>query len=144
MVWLLLPLVLYHAWLGWHDGQMLLPLIFCVTGVIVTYWCLMLLFGRCCAKCCLTTLQLLHKANRLLMADVTAIDNCVRLMLLPYWDNVVWLMFFPGGWCYCHMIAVHVWLVLLPRWLMENAHHMGVVADVIAKVADGMATGSMF
>ena len=41
------------------------------------------------------------------------------------------------------LFAVHVWLVLLPRWLMENPP-MGVVADVIAKVADGMATGSMF
>ena len=41
------------------------------------------------------------------------------------------------------LFAVHVWLVLLPRWLMENPP-MGVLADVIAKVADVMATGSMF
>ena len=38
VVWMLLPLVLYHVWLSWHDGQTLLPLIF-VTDVIVTYWC---------------------------------------------------------------------------------------------------------
>ena len=85
-------------------------------------------------------LQLLHRAVKLPMADVIAIDSFVRLMLLPYSGNVVWLMFLPGGWCYCHMIAVHVWLVLLPGWLMENPP-MGVVADVIAKVADGIATG---
>ena len=28
------------------------------------------------------------------MAGVIAIDGCVRLMLLPCYDNVVWLMFF--------------------------------------------------
>ena len=36
----------------------------------------------------------------------------------------------------------YVWLVLLPWWLMLNPP-MGVLADVIAKVADGIATGSM-
>ena len=40
-------------------------------------------------------------------------------------------------------IAVHVWLMLLPLWLMLNPP-MGVLADVIAKVAHGIATGSMF
>ena len=86
---------------------------FCVTGLVVTYWCMMLLFGKCCAKWCLTTLQLLHRAVKLPMADVIAIDSCVRLMLLPYWDNVVWLMFcqvadviatwlqIMFGWCCC-------------------------------------------
>ena len=53
------------------------------------------------------------------------------LVLLPEW-----LMLLPH-------IAVHVWLMLLPWWLMLNPP-MGVLAEVIAKVADGIATGSMF
>ena len=37
----------------------------------------------------------------------------------------------------------YVWLVLLPKWLIESPP-MGVVPDVTAKVPDGIATGSMF
>ena len=47
----------------------------------------------------------------------------VRLMLLPY-VQCSWLMLLP----------VHVWLMLLPWWLMLNPP-MGVLADIIAKVA---------
>ena len=37
------------------------------------------------------------------------------------------------------------WQMLLPRWLMElPTMGCGVLADVIAKMADGIATGSMF
>ena len=56
------------------------------------------------------------------MADVVAIDSCVRLMLLPYYDDVVWL-------------------VLLPEWLMLLPHNCSsYVAGVIAMVVDGKST----
>ena len=84
---------------------------------------LLLFFGRCYA----------------IWWDTTS-NCCIGQFCCP------WLMLLPlivlFGWCCCHIIAVHIWLVLLPWWLMENPP-MGVVADVIAKVADGIATGSM-
>ena len=81
----------------------------------IDVWCCC--FGKCCAKWCSTT-------SNCCIGQL----NCPWLMLLSlivvlgwcYGHDVVWLVFLPGGWCYCHMIAVHVWLVLLPRWLMEG------------------------
>ena len=85
---------------------------------------MLLFFGRCYA----------------IWWDTTS-NCCIGQFCCP------WLMLLPlivlFGWCFCHIIAVHIWLVLLQWWLMENPP-MGVVADVIAKVADGIATGSMF
>ena len=54
------------------------------------------------------------------------------------------------GRCYCQVAVVvattvysSCWQMLLPRWLMECLPWVWM-ADVIAKVADGIATGSMF
>ena len=88
-----IPLVLCHVWLNWHEWrQMLLPLIL-VTDVIVTYWywslwlmllshmMLVLLFGRYYAMWCDTTSNCCKGTIYLPMADVITIDGFVRLML---------------------------------------------------------------
>ena len=61
-------------------------------------------------------------------------------------DGVAMLVF---GRCYCHVADVFatIFVVMLAdiiaRWLMECLPWVWM-ADVIAKVADGLATGSMF
>ena len=59
--------------------------------------------------------------------------QCSWLMLLPLW--FVRLMLLPYVQCsWLMLLPVHVWLMLLPWWLMLNPP-MGVLADIIAKVA---------
>ena len=151
--------MLYHLfyvssdWMTW--GQMLLPFIF-VTGVIVTFWYwslwLMLLshVGIDLWLMLLSHLMLVYYLADVMPCGVTPpplvargqftcpwLGYChwwfVRLMLLPYVQCSL-AGVIASGQCYCHIIAVHVWLMLLPWWLMLNPP-MGVLADVIAKVA---------
>ena len=56
------------------------------------------------------------------MADVIATDICVRLMLLPYQDDVVWLVLLPE------------WLMLLPQDCSS------CLTGVTAMVVDGKST----
>ena len=60
------------------------------------------------------------------MADVTAT-----------FDNCIWLVLLPSGWCYCQVAGiiatvntVHVWQMLLPWWLME-CPPLGVVWQML-------------
>ena len=91
------------------------------------------------------------------LADVlpTFVNTCGRCCC----HIIVWVMFLPFdvyywgrcychhwlfGWCCCHLIcvAIIVWQMLLPMWLMLlpfDSVDVICVADVIAKVADGIA-----
>ena len=90
-------------------------------------------------------LQLLQWAVLLPMADVIAtFDNCIWLVLLPHYDNCVWLVLLPSGWCYCHC-KYSSCLADVVAMVAYGMPTIGCgIADVIIKVADGMATGSMF
>ena len=55
----------------------------------------------------------------------------------------VWQMLLPGGCCCCHCILYFMLADVIAWWLMECPPWVWM-ADVIAKVADGIATGSMF
>ena len=104
--------------------QMLLPYLFCD-------WWYCHNFGLCCAKWC-----------------TTVVVVAFWQMLLPKWLMVLSLFVF--GRCYCQVAVVVAttvysssWQMLLPWWLMECLPWVWM-ADVITKVADGIATGSMF
>ena len=65
-------------------------------------------------------------------------------MLLPHFDHYVWLMLLPSGWCYCHCIYSSCLADVIAK-VVDGMPTIGCgMADVIAIVADGIATGSMF
>ena len=90
------------------------------------------IFGLCCAKWCTPVVVVVF-----FLADVVA-------------KMAIVLALFVFGRCYFQVavvVATTVYIsclqMLLPRWLMECLPWVWM-ADVIAKVGDGIATGSMF
>ena len=88
----------------------------------------------------------------LVLADVIA--NCYVAVGIATFDHKLYqkvyhCYYFFVGRCYCHVadVITTVFVVRLADviawWLMECLPWVWV-ADVIAKVADGIATGSMF
>ena len=163
---MLLPTILDIWFCLW---QMLLPLVFATC----------ILFGWCCCHVALlydrwwcNYHQTDVVACLFVLADVIAICFCDCWYCHIFWfelcqrcttvvavaslladviakmaDGIaivcIWQMLLPSGWCYCNSVLQFMLADVNAWWLMECLPWVWM-ADVIANVADGMATGSMF
>ena len=102
-----------------------------VVDVITTRQMLCLFYWLLCLPICLYMWQML--LPYLFVADVVAINVSYCDMLLPS---------FIVGWCYCHIlcVAMIVWQILLPLWLVVLPFDNFDMIDVIC-VADVICQG---
>ena len=162
----LLPTILGIWFCLW---QMLLPLVFatcilfgwCCCHVALLYdrwwcnyhqsWCcsLFVCIGRCYCHLFLWLLVLPHFWFELCQrcTTVVVVSSLLADLIAKMVDGIaivcVWQMLLPSGWCYCHCVLQFILADVIAWWLMECLPWVWM-ADVIANVADGMATGSMF
>ena len=125
------------------------------------------MFGRCCAivfcDWCYCDILISELADVVPSGNVPLFYNCCSGQFYCPWLMLLPLLIIVFGWCYCHiMIIVFGWCYCQVAGVIATVNTSSCLADVVAmvaygmptigcgiadviiKVADGMATGSMF